>query len=277
MEVYTMKKYVVSTILALSLVVGLLISAPATMANAKTFNCPEIGTKTVKISIADKGNIADLLGNILGKFNIDKDCINSILDRYMKPGSTAPDNTKPEEEVETPVENPDTEAPAETPETPEETPEAPVENPKEETPEAPTETPQPPVENPSGLSAEQSRMLELVNQERAKAGLHALKWDADLARVADLKAQDMVQNNYFSHTSPTYGSPFDMMRNFGIKYRTAGENLAGYNSVEGAHNGLMNSDGHRANILNSSFTHIGIGVQKSPRYGYVFVQMFIGK
>lgn len=139
--------------------------------------------------------------------------------------------------------------------------------------------PQQPVpQEPSNqLSYEQSRMLELVNAERTKAGLKPLTWDADLARVANIKAKDMVDNNYFSHTSPTYGSPFEMMRKFGIQYRTAGENLAGYPSVEGAHNGLMNSEGHRKNILNPSFTHIGIGVQKSPRYGYVFVQMFVGR
>jgi hypothetical protein len=110
--------------------------------------------------------------------------------------------------------------------------------------------PQQPVpQEPSNqLSYEQSRMLELVNAERTKAGLKPLTWDADLARVANIKAKDMVDNNYFSHTS-----------------------------VEGAHNGLMNSEGHRKNILNPSFTHIGIGVQKSPRYGYVFVQMFVGR
>jgi len=276
-----MRKYVVSTVLALTLIVGLLISGPANVADAKTINCSGTGTKVVKINIADNGNINDLLGNILSKFNINKDYINSILNKCVNPGNTTQDNIKPGEEVK----NPDAEVPAETPKAPEapaetpkeEKPEVPVETPKEEKPEAPVETPQTPVDNPSGLRAEQARMFELVNQERAKAGLQALKWDAELARVADIKAQDMVQNNYFSHTSPTYGSPFDMMKNFGIKYRTAGENLAGYNSVEGAHNGLMNSDGHRANILNSSFTHIGIGVQKSPRYGYVFVQMFIGK
>ncbi|MGI6706363.1 MAG: CAP domain-containing protein [Clostridia bacterium] len=129
----------------------------------------------------------------------------------------------------------------------------------------------------ANLNHEQKKMLELVNSERTKRGLKPLVFDAELARVATIKAQDMVDNNYFSHTSPTYGSPFTMMKNFGIRYTYAGENLAGHNSVENAHTGLMNSDGHRANILNSNFTHIGIGVAKSPRYGYVFVQMFIGK
>lgn len=127
-----------------------------------------------------------------------------------------------------------------------------------------------------GLSADEQRMVELVNQERAKYGLAPLKANMDLVRVARLKAKDMVDKNYFSHTSPTYGSPFAMMQQFGISYRTAGENLAGAPSVEIAHQNLMNSSGHRANILNSSFSQIGIGVVEGSIYGKIFVQMFIG-
>ena len=86
----------------------------------------------------------------------------------------------------------------------------------------------------------------------------------------------MVDNNYFSHTSPIYGSPFDMMKKFGISYKTA-ENIAGNSSNSGAVNAWMNSEGHRANILNSSFIYTGIGVVKSPKYGKIYVKMFIGK
>lgn len=134
-----------------------------------------------------------------------------------------------------------------------------------------------PTNTVTKLSYEQNRMLQLINEERTKAGINPLIFDDELTKVASVKAQDMVDNNYFEHNSPTYGSPFDMMKNFGIQYYAAGENLAGYNNVEKAHIGLMNSDGHRKNILNSNFTHIGIGICKSPKYGYVFVQMFIGK
>ncbi len=150
-----------------------------------------------------------------------------------------------------------------------------VEQPQDDTVDTskPTEDPQQATE----LSYEQNRMLELINEERSKIGANPLIFDEELARVANIKAQDMVDNNYFDHNSPTYGSPFDMMKSFGIRYYAAGENLAGYNNVEKAHVGLMNSDGHRKNILNTNFTHVGIGVCKSPRYGYVFVQMFIGK
>lgn len=171
------------------------------------------------------------------------------------------------------VEQPTPEQPA--PEQPE------VEQTKPEPEPEPTKPVTPEPESPQteqvGLSYEQSRMLELVNEERVKAGAKPLVFDTELANVAYAKAKDMVDNNYFSHDSPTYGSPFTMMKNFGIRYSAAGENLAGYNNVDKAHVGLMNSEGHRNNILNSNFTHIGIGVHKSPKYGYVFVQMFIRK
>lgn len=141
----------------------------------------------------------------------------------------------------------------------------------------PSQLPSPqPTGNPSTayqLSSDEQRMVNLVNSERQKAGLAPLKVDLDLSRVARIKSQDMRDNNYFSHTSPTYGSPFDMMRSFGISYRTAGENIALHGSVESAHNGLMNSDGHRANILSPNFTHIGIGIVD----GRYYTQMFIGK
>lgn len=135
---------------------------------------------------------------------------------------------------------------------------------------------QPGTGNTAGLSADEQKMLNKVNSERAKNGLAPLTANLKLTGVARLKAKDMIDKNYFSHTSPTYGSPFDMMRQFGISYRTAGENLAGAPSVDTAHTNLMNSSGHRANILNSSFKEVGIGVVDGGPYGKMFVQMFIG-
>lgn len=112
----------------------------------------------------------------------------------------------------------------------------------------------------TGASAFQTQVIDLVNQERAKAGLAALKTDALLTKVAVEKARDMDVNNYFSHTSPTYGSPFDMMRSFGVTYSYAGENIAsGQRSPQEVMNAWMNSAGHRANILNQNFTKIGVG------------------
>lgn len=118
-------------------------------------------------------------------------------------------------------------------------------------------------------------VIRLTNVERAKYGLRALSEDWELSRVAQYKSQDMRNKRYFSHTSPTYGSPFDMMRSFGISFRSAGENIAmGYSTPAQVVNGWMNSPGHRANILNASFTHIGIGYVADGNY---WTQMFIGK
>ena len=134
--------------------------------------------------------------------------------------------------------------------------------------------PAPPV---SGLTQAEQQMLNLVNQERTGRGLRSLQADLELTRLARLKSQDMINLNYFAHQSPTYGSPFDMMRAAGVTYRTAGENLAGAASVERAHTALMNSPGHRANILNPNYTHIGIGAITGGRYGMMFTQMFVGR
>lgn len=87
----------------------------------------------------------------------------------------------------------------------------------------------------------------------------------------------MVSNNYFSHTSPIYGSPFDMLKSFKISYKTAGENIAANSSNSGAVTSWMNSSWHKANILNGNFNYTGIGVVSSSKYGKIFVQIFIGK
>lgn len=128
----------------------------------------------------------------------------------------------------------------------------------------------------AALTPDEQRMVELVNAERARYGLPALKTNPQLVQLARLKAKDMVENNYFSHTSPTYGSPFEMMRAFGVTYSFAGENLAGASTVEAAHQALMNSPGHRANILNPNFKEVGIGVVPGSAYGKIFVQLFKG-
>jgi len=126
-------------------------------------------------------------------------------------------------------------------------------------------------------SAFQKKVVELVNAERAKAGLKPLKMNTELNKVATTKSQDMAKNNYFSHTSPTYGSPFDMMKKFGISYKTAGENIAmGQTTPEQVMNGWMNSSGHRANILKASFTEIGVGIAKNSSGRLYWTQQFIG-
>ena len=127
------------------------------------------------------------------------------------------------------------------------------------------------------ITSDEQEVFNLINNERQKNGLSALKIDNEVQRVAKIKAQDMVNNNYFSHQSPTYGSPFDMLKSFKISYKSAGENIAGNSSNTGAVNAWMNSPGHRANILNSSFNYTGIGVVTGSKYGKIYVQMFIGK
>jgi len=121
----------------------------------------------------------------------------------------------------------------------------------------------------------EKEVIRLVNQKRAEKGLSPLKEDWELSRVARFKSQDMKDKNYFSHTSPTYGSPFDMIKSFGISYKSAGENIAkGQSTPQAVVNAWMNSSGHRANILNSSYTHIGVGYVAQGKY---WTQMFIKK
>ena len=124
----------------------------------------------------------------------------------------------------------------------------------------------------------QKEVTRLVNVERSKRGLSELSFNTQLSNVATIKSQDMINKNYFDHTSPTYGSPFDMMKQFNISYRTAGENIAmGQRTPAEVVNSWMNSSGHRANILNANFTDIGIGVAKSSNGTLYWTQMFIGK
>jgi uncharacterized YkwD family protein/spore coat assembly protein SafA len=121
----------------------------------------------------------------------------------------------------------------------------------------------------------EQQVLTIVNQERAKTGLKPLQMDWELQRVARTKACDMATTGYFSHQSPDYGSPFEMMKQYGISYRTAGENIAkGQTSPQSVMDSWMNSQGHRENILKNDFTHIGVGYCQQGNH---WVQMFIGK
>lgn len=127
------------------------------------------------------------------------------------------------------------------------------------------------------LTADEQEVFNLINEQRVRNGLAVLEIDGEVQRVAKIKAQDMVSSNYFSHNSPTYGSPFDMLNSFKISYQKAAENIAGNSSNSAAVTAWMNSAGHKANILNGSYQYTGIGVVSSPTYGKIFVQMFVGK
>ncbi|MBK5425758.1 CAP domain-containing protein [Bacillus sp. TH30] len=179
-----------------------------------------------------------------------------------------PEAQKPAEEIQKPAEQ----KPAEEVAKPEAQKPAENNNTQNET-QKPAE--QKPAEEAKSLSEFEQRVVELTNAERKKQGLSALQIDTELSKVARIKSEDMQKNNYFDHNSPTYGSPFDMMKKFGISYKSAGENIAqGQRTPEEVVQAWMNSAGHRANILNSGFTHIGVGYVESGNY---WTQQFITK
>lgn len=125
-------------------------------------------------------------------------------------------------------------------------------------------------------SSQAKEVLELVNQERKKQGLTALTLSNKLTSIANTKAKDMAVNKYFAHESPTYGTPFQMLQQFGVKYSYAGENIAaGQRSAKDVMNSWMNSSGHRANILNKNYTQLGVGFYAGGSYDTYWVQLFI--
>ena len=135
------------------------------------------------------------------------------------------------------------------------------------------ETPAQP-DAPAGVSVYEQEVVRLVNQERARYGLGALAIRADLCDYARVKSQDMHDSGYFSHTSPNYGTPFEMMKVFGVTYAHAGENIAmGYSTPEAVVSAWMNSESHRANILSASYTEIGVGYVADGGY---WTQWFVG-
>ncbi|SIS40358.1 CAP domain-containing protein [Salimicrobium flavidum] len=127
-----------------------------------------------------------------------------------------------------------------------------------------------------GISEFEQRVVELTNVEREKYGLAPLELNEELSRVAEEKSRDMEENRYFAHQSPTYGSPFTMMNDFGFDYRFAGENIAaGQVTPEEVVNAWMNSEGHRENILTAAYEEIGIGyVDSDGAYVTYWTQMF---
>lgn len=127
----------------------------------------------------------------------------------------------------------------------------------------------------SALTADEQSMVNMINQERMAAGVSPVKVDLRLGAVGRAKANDMKANNYFDHTSPIYGSPWAMMQQVGLTVGWAGENIAGNNSVSGAMAALMQSPGHRANILDPRFTHVGVGIAYGSAYGNLYVQEFL--
>ncbi|MTI80379.1 MAG: serine protease [Firmicutes bacterium] len=205
------------------------------------------GTNHGVIGYLYKDDVVDVIGKI-GKWYVVKtedDKVGCISSRYAEPIQEQPEPTP-------------TPTPGPTP--------------------TPTPTPEPdpqpkPQPEPSELEKQRQEMLGYINEARRAAGKDPLVLDAEISKVAQVKSQDMADNDYFSHYSPTYGSPFDMLKDFGVSYGWAGENLALHTSIKSAHDALMDSDGHRENILNENFNKIGIGVVKDG-YSLYITQMF---
>jgi uncharacterized YkwD family protein len=133
-----------------------------------------------------------------------------------------------------------------------------------------------PTTPPAGTAGQfERRVVQLVNVERQKVGHDPLSENQLLDKGAMAKAADMRDKRYFSHTSPTYGSPFKMMKTYGVRYTRAGENIAsGYKTPEAVVKGWMNSPGHRANILSTKYGKLGIGYAKGGKSGAYWVQWF---
>lgn len=127
------------------------------------------------------------------------------------------------------------------------------------------------------MSESETKLLNLINEERKKNNLSELQIDEELQNIARLKAQDLVENNYFSHISPSFGTPFEMLKNNGINYKTASENIAGNSSLEGAVSSWMNSEDHKKNILSNEFNYTGLAVVDSLAYGNIVVEFFVGR
>lgn len=142
---------------------------------------------------------------------------------------------------------------------------------QEEAPEVKAET------GKTSIRQKEQEMIDYINQARSKAGLSSLSYCSQLTSVARAKSRDMIDNNYFSHTSPRYGGLGDMLSAHGVSYRSAGENLAmnTNGSVRTAHNSLMNSSGHRANIL-GNYKKVGVGIEVKSDGSHYYTQLFIG-
>jgi uncharacterized YkwD family protein len=193
--------------------------------------------------------------------------------QHLMPNGQAPNQQQPAPKQDRPATPQAQPAPREPAQAPAPAPKTPAPKQPAPAPKQPTQTQKAPTTGAPSQYVQQ--VIDLTNAQRSKNGLPALKADSQLNGVAQKKSLDMQQNNYFSHTSPTYGSPFDMMRDFGVTYKSAGENIAqGQRTPQEVVNAWMNSEGHRKNILSAKFTHIGVGYEGTGKH---WTQMFIGK
>ncbi|MEG1705617.1 MAG: CAP domain-containing protein [Clostridia bacterium] len=133
------------------------------------------------------------------------------------------------------------------------------------------------IKNNENVQDNASLIIKYINDKRKGNGIKPLIINSKLNEIAVLKSQEMIKKDYFSHTSPSYGTPFKMMKNFGITYKTAGENIAGNTTMKKAVDSWMASETHKKNILSNAYNYIGAGATISDKYGYIIDVMFIGK
>ncbi|MYL64626.1 hypothetical protein GLW07_14810 [Bacillus hwajinpoensis] len=274
-----------SIILGVTAAAALLAANPSASSASEGNQFANAEVKAQTFQVNNINELQSILDRFEKQYNISiNDSINldQLLQQATEQAEQAPKAEAPVEEkteapeakapVEEKTEAPEAKAPAPVEEkaAPAETEAAPSESKQAEQAEPAKET-----EADTGLSEFEQQVVNLTNDERAKAGLPALEVDTELSKVAQAKSEDMRDNNYFAHNSPTYGSPFDMMNQFGVDYQSAGENIAkGQQTPEEVVNAWMNSEGHRKNIMNGSFTHIGVGYVEE---GNIWTQQFIGK
>ena len=128
----------------------------------------------------------------------------------------------------------------------------------------------------ASLSAQEQKAGNLLNSDRAAYGLPPLVIDPALSRIARIKSEDMRDNQYFSHTSPTYGDVRSMLRHFGLEFSAAGENIARHATIEKAQAAFLSSPGHRRNIMSSAYTRVGLGVALDPK-GFVYLTQIFAR
>ena len=132
------------------------------------------------------------------------------------------------------------------------------------------------VPNIDDVKQLEQQVAQMVNEERDKAGLAPLKMNWEVSRTARYKSQDMIDKRYFAHQSPTYGSPFNMMESFGIRFSAGGENIAyGQRTPTEVMQAWMDSPGHRANIMSAVYNEIGVGAAKAANGTLYWTQLFI--
>lgn len=208
--------------------------------------------------------------NLSDFYTFVNDIINSVIQQLPGQNGSGQEDSEQSRPEESPEHNgPNQESPEQN---------RPEQKPEQENPGQGDNEQEHPGQEDTVIDSTQARqVLSLVNKERNKVGISTLSADSQLNKLAQMKAEDMARKGYFSHTSPTYGSAFDMMNKYGVSYKTAGENIAkGQKTAQAVMGGWMNSSGHRANILKPEYKRLGVGYAVDTAGTPYWVQIFAG-